>query len=188
MKTEGPTYYNIRDELTRISWPIIEVERLIYEAYCLPSEVPYAEDFGSRISLEPRGLNVRVWELSKVSEIGRFLWIDGLEKNNWEKILNWAINSGYARPSVHWDADYDEDNEDVELSSGKARFCVSPSYKLIQEFGSRGYVDSPEQDVNYIAFAYAKYVKGCDGVLFRSDGRGYIFRDRFIEWGQREIF
>ena len=187
MENTAPAYYTIYDDITCMSWPIIEVKNLFYKAYCLPSEVPYETLFGVRISLEPESLVLRVWEVSKLSEIGRFLWIDGLEKSNWEEILNWAINSGHARPSVHWDADYDEDCEDVKLPSGTPRFVVSPTYKFIQEFGSPSHWDSPEQDVNYIAFAYAKYVKGCDGVLFKSDGRGYIFRDRFIQWAHREI-
>ena len=186
MKNKAPAYYTIYDDKTCMSWPIVEVENLVYEAYCLPSEVPYETHFGVRISLEPESLVLRVWEVSKLSEIGRFLWIDGLKKSNWEEILNWAINSGHARASVHWDADYDKDYEDVKLSSGTPRFVVSPSYKFIQEFGSSGHLDSPEADVNYIAFAYAKYVKGCDGVLFKSDGRGYIFRDRFNEWTHKE--
>ena len=189
MKNKAPAYYTIYDDKTCMSWPIVEVENLVYEAYCLPSEVPYETHFGVRISLEPESLVLRVWEVSKLSEIGRFLWIDGLEKSNWEEILNWAINSGHARPSVHWDADNDndEDYEDVKLSSGMPRFVVSASYKFIQEFGSSGHWDSPQEGVNYIAFAYAKYVKGCDGVLFKSNGRGYIFRDRFNEWTHREI-
>jgi hypothetical protein len=187
MEIKAPAYYTIYDDMTCMSWPIVEVKNLIYEAYCLPSEVPYETHFGVRISLEPESQVLRVWELSKLIEIGRFLCIDGLEKSNWEEILNWAINSGHARPSVHWDSDYDEDYEDVKLSSGTPRFVVSPSYKFIQEFGSSGYWDSPDEDVNYIAFAYAKYVKGFDGVLFKSNGRGYIFRDRFNEWTHREI-
>ena len=187
MENKAPVYYTIYDDKTCMSWPVVEVKNLIYEAYCLPSEVPYETHFGIRISLKPRSLALRVWEVSKFSEIGQFLCIESLEKTNWKEILNWAINSGYTRPSVHWDADYDDDYVDVKLSSGTPRFCFSPSYTLIQAFGSPSYEDSPEQDVNYLAFAYAKYVKGYDGVLFKSDGSGYIFRDRFVEWEHIEI-
>lgn len=187
MENKAPAYYKIYDDMTCMSWPVVEIKNLFYEAYCLPSEVPYETHFGVHISLEPKSLALRIWEVSKFSDIGKFLCIDDLEKTNWEEILYWAVNSDYAKPSVHWDADYDEDYEDVELSPGTPRFCVSPSYKLIQKFGSRGYEGSAEQDANYIAFAYAKYVKGCDGVLFKSDGKGYIFRDHFIKWEPREI-
>jgi hypothetical protein len=187
MENESSGNYSIYDGITCMSWPIIEVKNLFYEAYCLPSEVPYETLFGIRISLEPESLGMRCWEMSKLSEIGRFLWIDGLEKSNWEEILNWAIKSDHARPTVHWDADNDKDCEGLKLSSGTPRFVVSPSYKFIQEFGSPIHWDSPEEDINYMAFAFAKYVKGCDGVLFKSNGRGYIFRDRLIEWTHREI-
>ena len=173
--------YRQYDSLTGSWWPHVEVDSLIYEGYCLPSEVPYERMFGIQISFESKSPknDYRMWEISKSNGVGRFLWFDDLEEQNYEIILNWALKAGYARPYVYWEGNRSDDGED--LTNGTAHFCVKSTPKLLDEFGDNSCGESLMRNVDFIVCAYAKIVKDFDGVFFLG-GRGFVFRDRFNQW------
>lgn len=175
------------DDSTGIHWPLIECDRVAFKAHRLPSETMFDRSwFGHRFTFafSNDGNEVdggKIWELSKSGEKGKFLWMEELTEHNYEEILAWSLHNGYARPLVHWVPNYSEDDDQIQLKTGQATFCVMPSSKMHEEFGVP-YSFEPVSSAQLIAFAYAHYVLLLDGICYYDDGSGFIFRERFQDW------